>query len=112
MYGGMTAYEAMDYLGTLSGLSGAVKKERIPVLLEQVNLQDHYKTWVRAMSGGMRRRLGIAQALLNDPKTLKFNGTVEELLGRAKGKVYTAEISKSELEKVKLQYLVTAGYYE
>lgn len=70
MYGNMTVYEAMDYLGVLSGLSKAQRKQRIPGLLERVNLQNNHRTRVKAMSGGMRRRLGIAQAILHDPKVL------------------------------------------
>ena len=70
MYPNMGVYEAMDYLGALSGLSRQTRKERIPVLLKKVNLQDEYRTKVRALSGGMKRRLGIAQALLNQPKLL------------------------------------------
>lgn len=70
MYGNMTAYEAMDYLGVLSDMKKRERKERIPFLLEKVNLSDNYRTKVKAMSGGMRRRLGIAQAILHDPKVL------------------------------------------
>lgn len=70
MYGNMTAYEALDYLGVLSGMEKAQRKERIPILLEQVNLADNSKTKVKAMSGGMRRRLGIAQAILHNPRVL------------------------------------------
>lgn len=70
MYGNMSAYDALDYLGVLSGLDKESRKERIPKLLEKVNLQENQKTKVKAMSGGMRRRLGIAQAILNDPKVV------------------------------------------
>lgn len=70
MYGNMSAYEALDYLGVLAGLDRRTRKERIPVLLEKVNLQNNKKTKVKAMSGGMRRRLGIAQAILHNPKIL------------------------------------------
>lgn len=70
MYSNMTVYEAMDYLGVLSGLSKSDRKERIPKLLAKVNLQRNTKMKVKAMSGGMRRRLGIAQAILHDPKVL------------------------------------------
>ncbi|WP_086350965.1 ABC transporter ATP-binding protein [Candidatus Enterococcus clewellii] len=70
MYGNMNAYDVLDYLGILSDLSTAKRKERIRIVLEQVNLTVHQKTKVKAMSGGMKRRLGIAQALLHDPKVL------------------------------------------
>ena len=70
MYPNMTVYEVMDYLGVLSGLTRSERKMRIPDLLKTVNLDDSHKIRVRALSGGMKRRLGIAQALLNDPKVL------------------------------------------
>ena len=70
MYPGMSVYEAMDYLGVLSGLSKQERRKRIPVLLERVNLQDDRKKKVKALSGGMKRRLGIAQAVIHDPKFL------------------------------------------
>lgn len=70
MYANMGVYEAMDYLGVLSGLKHHIRKVRIPLLLEKVNLSNHYKTKVKALSGGMKRRLGIAQAILHEPKIL------------------------------------------
>lgn len=70
MYGSMTVYEAMDYLGVLSEIDKETRRRRIAELLEQVNLTVHQRVKVKAMSGGMKRRLGIAQALLNDPKIL------------------------------------------
>lgn len=70
MYSNMSAYEAMDYLGVLSGLDKKTRKERIPELLSKVNLNNNIKIKVKAMSGGMRRRLGIAQAILHNPKVL------------------------------------------
>ncbi|MDF2845098.1 MAG: yxlF 7 [Herbinix sp.] len=70
MYANMSVYEAMDYLGVLSGLSKNERKERIPMLLQKVNLMKEKKRKVKALSGGMKRRLGIAQAILHDPKVL------------------------------------------
>ena len=70
MYGNMTVYEAMDYLDVLSGMKKAERRERIPMLLEKVNLTENHGTKVKAMSGGMRRRLGIAQAILHNPRVL------------------------------------------
>lgn len=162
MYGSMSVYEAMDYLGVLSGLTKKERKERIPVLLEKVNLLNNKNTKVKAMSGGMRRRLGIAQAILHEPKVLIvdeptagldpeervrfrnllceiandrivllsthivgdieatceqiavmdegkiiYQGTVANLLSLARGKIYSAEISRLELEELKQKYVVT-----
>lgn len=70
MYGSMTVYKALDYLGILSGMSKSERKERIPMLLTQVNLEEHAGKRVRTLSGGMKQRLGIAQALLHDPKVI------------------------------------------
>lgn len=70
VYPNMRVYEAMDYLGVLSGLSKSVRKERINELLNKVNLTSSRRLKVKALSGGMKRRLGIAQALLHDPQVL------------------------------------------
>ena len=70
MYSSMKVEECLDYLGVLSGMSGAERKERIPMLLKKVNLTEKKNSKVKSLSGGMKRRLGIAQALLHDPKVL------------------------------------------
>ena len=69
-YRNMSVYDAMDYLGLLSNLPDKIRKERIVSLLERVNLKENMRTKIKALSGGMRQRLGIAQALLHDPQIL------------------------------------------
>lgn len=70
MYPNMTAVEALEYLGTLSGIEPKKLADRIGPVLKMVNLQDDHRTKVKEMSGGMKRRLGIAQAILHNPKVL------------------------------------------
>lgn len=70
LYPDMSVLEIMRYLAAMSKIPVEIQKERIPNLLQQVNLWEHRKRKVRKLSGGMKRRLGIAQALLSDPKVL------------------------------------------
>ena len=70
MYANMTAYDALDYLSVLSGMSKSDRRIKVPETLEKVNLLDQKKTRVKSMSGGMQRRLGIAQAIIHDPRVI------------------------------------------
>lgn len=70
MYPSMTVYECLDYLGALSGMPRKERQTSIGLLTEKVNLTEQMNKKVKKLSGGMKRRLGIAQALLHDPKVL------------------------------------------
>lgn len=70
VYPNMTVGSALDYLGILAGLSGKERKKRIDLVLKQVNLEQERSKRFKTLSGGMKRRFGIAQALLNDPRIL------------------------------------------
>lgn len=70
IYQNLTVYEAMDYLGAMSEISPKERKTIIPVLLKKVNLEYQAKKKVKQLSGGMKQRLGIAQAIMNNPKVL------------------------------------------
>ena len=70
MYPSMTVKDSMDYLGVLSGLPMDVRKKNTEILLKKVHLWEQQRKRVRALSGGMKRRLGIALSLLHEPKVL------------------------------------------
>ena len=69
-YPDMSVLEVMRYLAALSDIPEKTCRERIPRLLQQVNLWDDRTKKAGKLSGGMKRRLGIAQALLDDPQVL------------------------------------------
>ncbi|ELX09307.1 ATP-binding transport protein NatA [Janthinobacterium sp. HH01] len=67
VYPNLTALEFLQYFAALKGVRDPA---RLRMLLEMVNLHEHTNRQAAGFSGGMRRRLGIAQALLNDPDVL------------------------------------------
>ena len=69
-YPEFTVIDYLDYMAALKGLTKADSKRKIDSLLEQMTLTDVRRKKIRKLSGGMRRRVGIAQALLNDPAIL------------------------------------------
>ncbi len=63
----LRADEFLDFHGQLYGMSRAERRKRIPEVLELVGLEERARTRLRAFSKGMLQRIGIAQALMNDP---------------------------------------------
>lgn len=67
---GFSAKDFMLYIASIKGLDPHFAKRKTNDLLALVNLEDAANHKIRTFSGGMKRRLGIAQALLNDPEIL------------------------------------------
>ena len=69
-YPDFSVYDYLMYIASIKGLRPAVAKERVKLLLKQVGLVRARHKKMKNLSGGMKRRAGIAQAMLNDPKIL------------------------------------------
>ncbi|WP_175615519.1 ABC transporter ATP-binding protein [Piscibacillus halophilus] len=70
LYQELTARENLEFIGSIYGLKSSDLKKRINAVMETVNLIDHLDKPVEKYSGGMKRRLSLATALLHEPKLL------------------------------------------
>jgi ABC-2 type transport system ATP-binding protein len=79
LYGWMRGREVLELAGRLYGLSGVALRQRVCELLEQVGLLDAAERRVAGYSGGMRQRLGIAQAIIHRPPVVFLDEPVSAL---------------------------------
>ncbi|HOX41236.1 MAG TPA: ABC transporter ATP-binding protein [bacterium] len=78
-YGWMTGEEYIDFIGQTFGFEVSKRKKRINELLALTDLRDARKKRINTYSNGMKQRLGIAQALINQPKVLIMDEPVSAL---------------------------------
>lgn len=70
LYDKISAYQNLVFFGEMYGVKGKLLKERIHIVLEQVGLLERANEPVRTYSGGMKRRINIAAAMLHNPKLI------------------------------------------
>lgn len=70
LYPNLTVRESLEYMGDLSGMEKKKCRSRIDYFLDVTSLSEHQKKKNRQLSGGMKRRVGLIQAMLHDPKIL------------------------------------------
>ena len=70
LYPGLTVQECLEYMGDLAGVPKEECRKRIQYYLEKTSLTEHRNKKMKQLSGGMKRRVGLVQALLNEPKFL------------------------------------------
>lgn len=92
-YHWMTGKEFLHYVGSIFGIKKSLLKDRVSSLLEEVGLSDSGNRRIGGYSTGMKQRLGIAQALINEPKVLFLDEPVSSL--DSVGRVHVLEIVKS-----------------
>jgi len=68
LYENLTCAENLDFFATLYGFKGQIKAQKVQRCLESVNLGDRSKCLVATLSGGMKRRMNMAIALVHEPK--------------------------------------------
>ncbi|MEE9367679.1 MAG: ABC transporter ATP-binding protein [Pontiella sp.] len=110
----MTGFEYMKLTANLFGIKGEQQKERISTLLEEVELTEHAHKKIGTYSRGMLQRIGLAQALINDPELLildeptngldpigrlKIRQLIEQLKARGKT-IFFSSHELSEIETV------------
>ncbi len=69
-YGDMTVAQFLDFIADMRGLTGAHKAQRIDAVVAQVELQEVLDKTIDTLSKGFKRRVGVAQAIVHDPKVL------------------------------------------
>lgn len=70
LYPNLSVRECLEYMANLAGVEKHKAKERIDFYLEKTSLKDHERKKMKHLSGGMKRRVGLIQALLNEPDFL------------------------------------------
>ena len=70
LYPNLTVQECLEYMGALAGVPRQECRERMQYYLTKTSLLEHRKKKMKQLSGGMKRRVGLIQALLNEPEFL------------------------------------------
>src|SRR5436309_7949772 len=109
LYEELTAWANMDFHADLFGIPRKEKKERIRKLLELVQLLDRKDSRVGAFSGGMKRRLALARALLHDPQLIYLDEPTLGVDVQARRVIWDYILSLRDQGKT---VLITTNYLE
>ncbi|WP_066070077.1 ABC transporter ATP-binding protein [Neobacillus soli] len=105
----LTAYENLDYFGRLYGLRGSLLKERIAEALSFTGLTDRQRDRPKGFSGGMKRRLNIACAILHHPKLIIMDEPTVGIDPQSRNHILQ---SIKELNKMGSTIIYTSHYME
>ena len=106
----LTVFENLDFHGRIYAVSAAMRKQRIPEVLELVELSKWRDALVRSLSGGMKRRLEIARALIHNPALLVLDEPTVGLDAQTRGRIW--EYIRSIQKERGMTVLVTTHYID
>lgn len=110
LYDELSALENLTFFGKIHGLRGQVLKDKIQKVLELVELTDRKKDAVKSYSGGMKRRINLAVALLHDPEILIMDEPTVGIDPQSRN--YILDMVKKLNKEKKLTILYTSHYME
>ena len=98
-YPDLSIYDYMMYIASIKGIRQGAARKRAKQLLDQVGLTKYERRKMKTLSGGMARRVGIAQAMLNNPKILVLDEPTAGLdpNERIRFRNLTSELAKERL---------------
>ncbi|MGL4772281.1 MAG: ATP-binding cassette domain-containing protein [Clostridium sp.] len=106
----LSAYDNLEFFGALYGLRGKVLKERINEALEVTGLLDRKKEKVKKFSGGMKRRLNIAAAIMHKPRVLIMDEPTVGVDPQSRNHIF--EFTKRICREQKTTVIYTSHYME
>jgi ABC-2 type transport system ATP-binding protein len=109
LYGELSAKENLEFFGKLYGLSGARLRERVAWSLAFAELEDRRKDRINTFSGGMKRRMNIAVALIHEPEILLLDEPTVGVDPQSRNHIFE---SIQQLRKNGMTILYTTHYME
>jgi len=106
----VSAYDNLEFFGSLYGLKGKLLKERIDEAFEIIGLQDKRKEKVKKFSGGMKRRLNIAAAIMHHPRILIMDEPTVGIDPQSRNHIF--EFTKKTNRENKTTIIYTSHYME
>ncbi len=110
LFENLNAKENLEYWGGLYGLRGAMLRERINEALEIAALQEHIKKPVKKYSGGMKRRLNIAAAMMHHPEVLIMDEPTVGIDPQSRNHIF--EVVKKMNKEYNSTIIYTSHYME
>ncbi|WBW97066.1 ABC transporter ATP-binding protein [Oceanirhabdus sp. W0125-5] len=110
LFESVSAYDNLEFFGSLYGLKGALLKERINEALEITGLLEKKKEKIKKFSGGMKRRLNIAAAIMHHPKILIMDEPTVGIDPQSRNHIF--EFTKRINREYKTTVIYTSHYME